>query len=57
MKLERKVCSKVIFLNGLPAILNVLHPYHFDSSGTYLYVIQTWQVANYLQLDTSATVW
>lgn len=48
MKLERKVCSKVIFLNGLLAILNSLHPYHFDSGGTCLYDIQTRQVANYL---------
>lgn len=48
MKLERKVCSKVVFLNGLLAILNLLHPYHFDSGGACLYAIQTWQVANYL---------
>jgi len=57
MELERKVFSKVICLNGLQAILNSLHPYHFDSGGKRLYVIQTWQVANYLYLDTSATVW
>lgn len=56
MKLERKFCSKVISLSGLLATSNLLHPCHFDSGGTCLYVIQTWQVANYLYLDTSTTV-
>lgn len=36
MKIERKVYSKEILLNGFLAILNLMHPYHSDSGETSL---------------------